>query len=568
MTSISTSEFRVEARVRPKFLFKQHLWLFLVVAAIFFASIQLIGILHVASSTEAREMHVAALMSSGESIILPLRNGVVPSKPPLYHWISSSLISIFDFPIAFATRFVSVCSALFILCLMYWQQTRKVNGGSMTVTVAFGSVAVLASFPMFSRLLIDARVDMLFAALFFASYVSSHSYSPLRVNCFWLSVSLAILTKGPLGLLLPLLISGVRSVCLRQWGSFRQFFMPLPMGMLFLIIPLSWYVSALVIGGEEFAWRVAFENLQRFTQGDPGRDTNILVYLKAYFLKLAPWSWLALVFVVFDLVRFSREREIQTRCVSFLCFLVGFGFFSLSSGKRASYLLPLLPLIAIYVSESIFSIEFIERTYKRLSLPLVLFLCSCLLLILWLSIVYLQKFWVDFDIPTTYLVNHQGHVWALVILCFSLSLFSWAKNSYRLLAVAYCSIVLTIYGLGLGMKGQLKDFEGMAEKINSLVPRKQELVLIKERYEEYFDPLQLLLNRKVRIVDPDSRLSTDVWYMTRSTYLDQLQGCNYVQQGRFSTISDTLRGREFRDVVVFTCLGTDSTTETLIAYER
>lgn len=552
MASVSSSLVRDFASDKPQHLFRQHRWLLLLLLVVFFAAVQIIGILHVASSTEAREMHVAKLMSDGESLILPLRNGIVPSKPPLYHWISSTMIVVFDFSIAFATRLVSVCSGLAILCLVYWQQYRKSD--SRSLVGAFVAIVVLVSFPMFSRLVIDARVDMLFAALFYAAYVSSHTYSPLRVNCFWLFVSLAILTKGPLGLLLPLLLSGVRSIWLGQWSSFRRFFMPFPGAILFLLLPLLWYFSAFAIGGNEFAWRVGFENVQRFAVGDPGRDSSVLVYIKAFFVKLAPWSWLAAIFIVRDVFYYVKTREQLVRYASLLCFIAGFGFFCLSSGKRASYLLPLLPMLAIYIAESLVTSRSISRVFCKRWFSLVALACSSLLLAFWLSAPLIKTISVEAELPISYLLRNQRTVGTLVLLCFLLSLFSWVKGSFRLSAVAYCCIVLTFYGLGLGMKGQLKDFESMAEKINLLVPEDVELVLLKQRYEEYFDPLQLLLDRKVRILEPDATLSGNKWYMTRLNYYEEIQGCEVLQQGRFATISDSLRGRNLRDVVVFTCL--------------
>ena len=119
-------------------------------------------------------------------------------------------------------------------------------------------------------------------------------------------------------------------------------------------IAVSWYVLALFQGGGEFFQRqILDENVFRFfasEKGGPSREHTLLYYLPTLFVGMLPWSLFlpALGFTLYRSGDIWREKK-----QLYLLIWVGveFLFFTLASGKRSNYVLPLYPALALCCSD-------------------------------------------------------------------------------------------------------------------------------------------------------------------------------------------------------------------------
>jgi 4-amino-4-deoxy-L-arabinose transferase-like glycosyltransferase len=155
----------------------------------------------------------------------------------------------------------------------------------------------------------------------------------------------ATLTKGPLGLLVPLLtIFGF--LCLRRDFAFLKKAHPISGAVFFLFVACSWYALAMRQGGSAFFIRQILEENLGTAAGDYGRHQPSYYFVSNFFLNQAPWS-VFLPPLVFFLYR--RRRALFEDPLLFpLVWLVSvFLFFSLALGKRAVYILPLYPAFAL-----------------------------------------------------------------------------------------------------------------------------------------------------------------------------------------------------------------------------
>ena len=111
-----------------------------------------------------------------------------------------------------------------------------------------------------------------------------------------LLMSLGTLSKGPIGALLPCLVTGVFLLC-RRVNFFRAFFSMLAFGLLSLILPAIWYYAAWQQGGQEFIDLVMEENVGRMTSTMSYQSCvepwyyNFITLLPGYL----PWTLLALL---------------------------------------------------------------------------------------------------------------------------------------------------------------------------------------------------------------------------------------------------------------------------------
>jgi 4-amino-4-deoxy-L-arabinose transferase-like glycosyltransferase len=166
----------------------------------------------------------------------------------------------------------------------------------------------------------------------------------------------AILTKGPVGIVLPGLII---FAFLLYVGRFREVLreMRLFVGILIILgLSVPWY--ALVIWRNGWNYINAFfgyHNLERFTEVVNGHSAPWYFYFLVVLLGFAPYS----VYLPASIVRLkfwqrshwrSLERFQQFGLFAWFWFASIFGFFSIAVTKLPSYVLPLMPAAAILVA--------------------------------------------------------------------------------------------------------------------------------------------------------------------------------------------------------------------------
>lgn len=282
--------------------------------------------------------------------ILPRRNGTeMPLKPPLFHWIGAGISLLGGQVSEFAVRAPSAVAAsaavvLTFFCGQAWWGWR----------VGLFAALILATSPEWARWAIHARSDMLLvffmtAAMlsFFQLWQERASRSSL-VYVFYASLGLAILAKGPLGFLLPVLVI----VAFLAERRDLQFIWKMKLAggsLVMVVIAASWYVLATAQGGGEFVSRqILDENVFRFfasEQGGPSRDHSFYYYVPTLCAGMLPWSLFfpALIYVLY---RSHGQGDAKSRYLMIWCG-VELLFFSLASGKRSNYILPVYPALAL-----------------------------------------------------------------------------------------------------------------------------------------------------------------------------------------------------------------------------
>jgi len=190
---------------------------------------------------------------------------------------------------------------------------------------------------------------------------------------FYVLIAGAILTKGPVGIVLPGLIV---AAFLLYMGKFREVLreMRLLVGVLIILgLSVPWY--ALVIWRNGWNYINAFfgyHNLERFTEVVNGHSAPWYFYFLVVLLGFAPYS----VYLPLSIVRLkfwqrshwrSLERFQQFGLFAWFWFASIFGFFSIAVTKLPSYVLPLMPAAAILVA--LLWSDFFQDTEARQTIP-------------------------------------------------------------------------------------------------------------------------------------------------------------------------------------------------------
>ena len=265
---------------------------------------------------EAREgVYARAMLETGNWILPTVHNHVengeiIPDKPPLFHWIAASsawlrtAISTVSFPtgLTVSQRFDEIDSRMpSLLCstALVWvmlQRGRRMIGDRAALLAA----ASLITSSQFVEQAAYGRVDMTLALFMTTSMLllgeALLDGSHRALYCATVCVGLAVLSKGPIGLILPAITSvawiAIESVQRRSlcWC------LELPWiraGLLGLILPLSWYVWAYEQGGMAFVRsQLLNENLHQFTGGNG--SMRLMYYVGPWLADSFPWNLLGL----------------------------------------------------------------------------------------------------------------------------------------------------------------------------------------------------------------------------------------------------------------------------------
>ncbi len=295
---------------------------------------------------EGREALVVQEMVRSGNWILPLRNGdTIPSKPPLFHWLGA-LASLTGTEVSeWAVRLPSALLSAAGVVLTFVLGCHLVGRGG-----GFLASLMLLTTPVYVEMGREAWVDATFSFFillaltsFYLMYENRRWQGGLSYTCA-LAIAGAVLSKGPIGYILPGLIILLFLLSQKNFAFLRSLFST-PALFLALLIPALWYGLALWQGGEAFFYKQIWqENFRRFFAGAGKYKEPFYFFILPFLQGGFPWSLLFL----WAAGRFFLSGSLQDKTMyPLVWWLAIFGFFSLSAGKREVYLLPLYPATAL-----------------------------------------------------------------------------------------------------------------------------------------------------------------------------------------------------------------------------
>ena len=300
---------------------------------------------------EAREgLVVQAIVDRGEWV-LPRRNGELPSKPPLFHWLAAGGAALFGLSDA-TLRLPSAIAAFTITaCTLRLGHTL---GGAAVGWLAVG--ALLGMAPFFGAA-VEARVDAVFTAALTAALTAFllwyRTRSPRARAGLYIAIGAAVLAKGPAGAVLPFLVIVALLVVEGRVRLLRSLW-SWPLVALVSAVVVGWYTLAAHVGGRDFLalqlWREnwsRFAGSAEFQRHARGATLRLPIVLATQFL---PWT------LVLPWTLRERRRGVPSDAAErflHLWWLIVLVVFSIGAGKRPVYLLPVAPAIALLAARAL-----------------------------------------------------------------------------------------------------------------------------------------------------------------------------------------------------------------------
>jgi len=259
-------------------------------------------------------------------------------KPPMYYWLVAASFKIFGIN-EFAARFPSALFGVLCVWLAYWAGKKF-----FSQTIGIVSALVLTTSIEYFYVAKAAVTDTTLTLFLTAALVS---FLDKKYYLFYLFAALATLTKGPIGLLFPGAIIFLYLLATKRWHELKN--MKLPVGVvIYALVALPWYMIMYQIHGAVFLDTfIGYNNITRFTMAEHANTSSWYFFVPVLIIGFFPWTAL-----LGQAVRASLlERGNQARTLLFLniwAFFI-FIFFSISSTKLVTYILPMYPPIALLV---------------------------------------------------------------------------------------------------------------------------------------------------------------------------------------------------------------------------
>jgi 4-amino-4-deoxy-L-arabinose transferase-like glycosyltransferase len=173
---------------------------------------------------------------------------------------------------------------------------------------------------------------------------------------FYVLIALAILAKGPVGIVIPGLIILCFALYLGDFWQLWREMRPMSGILIILAIALPWYILVTLANGQTYIDSFfGYHNFQRFTEVVNKHSAPWYFYFIVVLVGFAPWSIylpLAIARTRFWQRSYWKRQARRDRLSLFALFWFAciFGFFTIAVTKLPSYVLPLMPAAAILVS--------------------------------------------------------------------------------------------------------------------------------------------------------------------------------------------------------------------------
>lgn len=281
-------------------------------------------------------------------------------KPIFTYWMLISSYKIFGIN-EFAARFPMISASSLSVAFIYW----FVWHNEKSKTMAFLSTFILATslqFWVLSRIIVtDAFLFFFHNAALGLFYLAWKKERVIYGIIAYIALGLAVLTKGPIGFLLPMLTLLAYIFITKSWGMFKYLYVW--QGILaFVFVGMPWYVYMFIHHGWDFIDSfIGLHNIARATISEHPEMNVFYYYLLVLPVALLPWTGI-FIRTIYEII---KKRNLTDRNWFYLIWLVlPVAFYTCMATKYLTYSFPVLFPAAILSAYTLN--EFLKRDDKKI----------------------------------------------------------------------------------------------------------------------------------------------------------------------------------------------------------
>jgi 4-amino-4-deoxy-L-arabinose transferase len=319
----------------------------IVTSLLFFAVLYLLTLfqLPLFSPDETRYAQVAREMIQSGDWVVPHLNGLdYFEKPVLGYWAFLFSMKIFgetSFAIRLPSAVATGLTALILFGLLKKETDLRAALLAPFVFISFLLVTIIGKIA-----LLDSMLTLFQTGALAGFYLASRNAVPKKRNLFLIlagvAAGLAFLTKGFVALALIGLVVVPYLTVQRRWADFISLgWIPVAVAA---AVALPWSILIHLRAPDYWHYFFWIEHIKRFT--DPGNAQHpepFYFYVPFLILGTLPWT----AFWPAALTRLKSLNQEKTLLLFLGCWIIApFLFFSTSTGKMPTYILPLFPALA------------------------------------------------------------------------------------------------------------------------------------------------------------------------------------------------------------------------------
>jgi hypothetical protein len=318
------------------------------------------------------------MLLSGDLLSMRIYGQYWYDKPAMIYWLIIASYKLFGIN-AFATRLPMAVAGACSLSFLYW----FVNKLYHNTRISWMSVGVLATsfeFWIVSKMVITDSILFLFDGmalvfLFLAFQTEKQKYYYLSYSM----AALAVLTKGPIGIVLPAIIVTIYLLISKKYYLFKKVW-NLSAISLFFAIALPWYIYMYLVHGNDFiAGFLGLHNVTRAMVSEHPKDNVIYYYLVVLPFCLLPWSGI----FIRSIYQTIKEQHLDDRQLYLFCWIgVTVVFYTFMATKYLTYifivLFPATILIAMQLEKMLGQDN--GKNWLWLTVPVILVIISLVLI--------------------------------------------------------------------------------------------------------------------------------------------------------------------------------------------
>jgi 4-amino-4-deoxy-L-arabinose transferase-like glycosyltransferase len=293
---------------------------------------------------EGRNAAVGAEMAASGNWVVPHYNGLPYLDKPvlLFAAIGISTVVLGRSELAARLPALVFTLATAVLLILLGRQLYSTDTGALAAVVLLSCPLVLA----FARIVIFDAVMMFWMTASLAGlYLALEEDSTTGAALAWAAAGAGVLTKGPVGLALPVLVGLAH--CLVSGRSPRR--ARTGTGLLVFAAVVGPWFAAVVCAHPEFAhYAFVRETFERVATDRMERTAPFYTFIVLLLAGALPWIIVPLCAPA-RVAGWWRTRREETSRESYLLLwiFVPIAFFTLSQSKRLGYILPVFPAVAL-----------------------------------------------------------------------------------------------------------------------------------------------------------------------------------------------------------------------------
>ncbi|HEY4651783.1 MAG TPA: glycosyltransferase family 39 protein [Pontibacter sp.] len=495
----------------PRFSFYSRRAAWVVLAVMLLALLYNLGGWGVLETSEARYAEISREMLASGDWLHPRLLGILHyHKPPVTYMISSVGMAVFGIN-SFGVRFFLQISLLIQGVLVYRLGKELFQSKEIAITallIYFSMPAVLTSA---RNLTTDSYLATFELLAIWAWLKYKTEIKPGWLYLFYVAMALAFLTKGPVGLVFPLLVvigyGNYRNSAHRQPALTHQ----LAGFLIFVILSISWYLYLMLQDKQLVDYFILQHVVERYT--NPEAFSRAKPWW--FYIVLAPALSLPWSAILFFNINQPRKLQKDFKRLFILWLVVPLLFFSFSSSKLLLYILPLFAGLALLIAWLLYQLPDTSKSRAVTGgLAYYALIAGTFMLIPWLPIDFRMPGWL-FIVPV------------LMLLCLFLIWKSsyaavpkllWGATTFTILLLPFSTYLLGANASGTNSSSQLAQVLQTEE-----LQGRQVVVYDKLLPSLAFELKHNLVTIQDRSLHRETQFETDTAWKQHYLQLDQQQ---------------------------------------------